>query len=62
MKGTKKLKSLFIDEKVPQEIRSSIPILTTSDNDIIWVYGMRIADIYRVTSDTNKVLFIKGLS
>ena len=62
MKGTKKLKSLFIDEKVPQEIRSSIPILTTGDNDIIWVYGMRVAHIYRVTSDTNKVLFIKGLA
>jgi tRNA(Ile)-lysidine synthase len=61
MKGTKKVKSLFIDEKVPQEIRSRIPILTTGDNDIIWVYGMRIADIYRVTSATNKVLFIKGL-
>ena len=62
MKGTKKLKSLFIDEKVPQEIRSSIPILTTGDNDIIWVYGMRIADTYRVTSETSKILFIKGLS
>jgi tRNA(Ile)-lysidine synthase len=61
MKGSKKLKSLFIDEKVPQEMRSRIPILTTGDNDIIWVYGMRIADTYRVTSDTNKVLFIKGL-
>lgn len=62
MKGTKKLKSLFIDEKVPQEVRSSIPILTTGDNDIIWVYGMRIADIYRVTSNTSKVLFVRGLS
>jgi tRNA(Ile)-lysidine synthase len=61
MKGTKKLKSLFIDEKVPQEIRSTVPILTTGDNDIIWVYGTRIAHNYRVTSDTNKVLFIKGL-
>lgn len=62
MKGTKKLKSLFIDEKVPQEIRSTVPILTTGDNDIIWVYGTRIAHPYRVTSDTSKVLYIKGLS
>ena len=61
MKGTKKLKSLFIDEKVPQEIRATIPILTTEDNDIIWVYGKRIAHAYRVTPGTNKVLFIKGL-
>jgi len=61
MKGTKKLKSLFIDEKVPQEIRSTVPILTTGDNDIIWVYGTRIAHPYRVTSNTSKVLFIRGL-
>jgi tRNA(Ile)-lysidine synthase len=61
MQGTKKLKSLFIDEKVPQETRSTVPILTTGDNDIIWVYGTRIAHDYRVTSDTSKVLFIKGL-
>ena len=61
MKGTKKLKSLFIDEKVPQEARSTIPILTTVNNDIIWVYGTRIADSYRVTSNTSNVLFIKGL-
>ena len=62
MTGTKKVKSLFIDEKVPREIRSSVPILTTGNNDIIWVYGTRIAHPYRVTSDTRKVLFIKGLS
>ena len=62
MKGTKKLKSIFIDEKVPQENRSSVPILTTGENDIIWVYGTRIAQPYRVTPNTSKVLFIKGLT
>ncbi|MCZ6512785.1 MAG: tRNA lysidine(34) synthetase TilS, partial [Nitrospinae bacterium] len=62
MNGTKKLKSLFIDDKVPREMRSRIPILTTGDNDIIWVYGNRIADPYRVTPKTKKVLFIKGLT
>jgi tRNA(Ile)-lysidine synthase len=61
MNGTKKLKSIFIDEKVPREIRSSVPILTTGDNIIIWVYGTRIAHDYRVTPDTSRVLFIKGL-
>lgn len=62
MAGTKKVKSIFIDEKVPQEKRSFIPILTTVENDIIWVYGTRISHSYRVTADTKKVLFIKGLS
>jgi tRNA(Ile)-lysidine synthase len=60
MTGSKKLKSFFIDQKVPQSIRSHIPILTNADNDIIWVYGQRISHHYRVTDKTEKVLFIEG--
>ncbi len=60
MTGTKKLKSFFIDEKVPLQRRSQIPILTTLDNDIIWVYGMRISEAYRITPKTKRVLLIKG--
>lgn len=61
MKGTKKLKSFFIDEKVPREERKFIPILTTLENDVIWVYGKRIAQDYRVTPGTKNVLFIEGV-
>jgi tRNA(Ile)-lysidine synthase len=60
MTGSKKLKSFFIDQKVPQSMRSHIPILTNADDDIIWVYGQRISDSYRVTAMTDKVLFIEG--
>jgi tRNA(Ile)-lysidine synthase len=60
MTGTKKLKSFFIDQKVPQSMRSHIPILTNADDDIIWVYGQRISHHYRVTNLTKKVLFIEG--
>jgi tRNA(Ile)-lysidine synthase len=60
MTGSKKLKSFFIDQKVPQSIRSHIPILTNADDDIIWVYGQRISHHYRVTDKTEKVLFIEG--
>jgi tRNA(Ile)-lysidine synthase len=60
MTGSKKLKSFFIDQKVPQSIRSHIPILTNADDDIIWVYGQRISHPYRVTDKTKKVLFIEG--
>ncbi len=61
MSGRKKLKDFFIDEKIPQKQRYSIPILTTLKGDIIWVYGLRISDKFRVTSGTNKILNIKGL-
>ncbi|MFT4577560.1 MAG: tRNA(Ile)-lysidine synthase [Nitrospinales bacterium] len=60
MTGNKKLKSFFIDQKVPQSMRSQIPILTNADDDIIWVYGQRISHPYRVTDKTEKVLFIEG--
>jgi tRNA(Ile)-lysidine synthase len=60
MTGSKKLKSFFIDQKVPQSMRFHIPILTNADDDIIWVYGQRISHNYRVTDKTEKVLFIEG--
>ena len=60
MTGNKKLKSFFIDRKVPRSIRSQIPILTNADDDIIWVYGQRISHTYRVTDKTEEVLFIEG--
>jgi tRNA(Ile)-lysidine synthase len=60
MTGNKKLKSFFIDRKVPRSMRSQIPILTNANDDIIWVYGQRISHFYRVTDKTEKVLFIEG--
>ncbi|MFQ5444901.1 MAG: tRNA lysidine(34) synthetase TilS, partial [Nitrospinales bacterium] len=62
MTGRKKLKSFLIDAKVPQEERKSIPVLTTENNDIIWVYGKRISQSHRVTQETRKILLIEGVS
>ena len=60
MMGNKKLKSLFIDSKIPKLIRHRIPILTNAKDDIIWVYGQRIAHFCRVTDKTKKILFVQG--
>jgi len=60
MRGHKKLKSYFIDRKIPRERRSNIPILTNAEDDIIWVYGERISERFRVTNSTKKVLIIEG--
>ncbi len=60
MRGHKKLKSYFIDRKIPRERRSNIPILTNAEDDIIWVYGERISDRFRITHSTKKVLIIEG--
>jgi tRNA(Ile)-lysidine synthase len=62
MKKSKKLKSFFIDEKIPRVERKSVPLLTTGDGDIIWVYGKRIAETYRVTDGTRNILFVEGVT
>ena len=62
MSGHKKVKSYFIDQKVPREERSLIPILTNDHDDIIWVYGERISDSFKVAENTKKALFIEGKS
>lgn len=58
MKGSKKLKDYFIDEKIPRDVRESIPLLE-SNGDILWVMGYRSSEGYKVTSNTKKVLVIE---
>ncbi|MDP8231513.1 MAG: tRNA lysidine(34) synthetase TilS [Candidatus Zophobacter franzmannii] len=58
MKGEKKLKDFFIDEKVPKFDRDRIPIVTNGDK-IIWVCGQRIDDKFKVRSDSKNIIMLK---
>jgi tRNA(Ile)-lysidine synthase len=49
------VKDYFIARKVPGGRRRRIPLLL-SGGDIIWVVGMRISDLYKVTGATTRVL------
>lgn len=40
MKGEKKIKDILINEKVPQNKRDSIPLITYND-EIVWIAGIR---------------------
>jgi tRNA(Ile)-lysidine synthase len=55
MKGHKKVKDLFIDLKIPSEIRALTPIVTTQEN-LVWICGYRIDDRFKVTPQTERVL------
>jgi tRNA(Ile)-lysidine synthase len=57
MKEKIKLKDFFISLKVPQEQRRTIPLLL-SDNDIIWIIGLRIDERFKITKSTSKALKI----
>ncbi len=53
--GSKKLKELFADCKIPVEERCRIPVLIFKDT-IAWVCGLRIDDRFKLTSGTSRTL------
>lgn len=61
MKGSKKLKDFFIDSKVSRDQRDRVPLIV-DDQDIIWLVGYRISDLYKLTKKTKKVLMIEYIS
>lgn len=55
MKGTKKLKDIFIDMKMPKEERACVPILCI-DGKIAWIIGVKISEEFKVTNTSKKIL------
>lgn len=55
--GSKKLKELFIDLKIPKEERSKVPVLQ-DDNGILCVGNFRNSEAYKIDETTKEVLKI----
>ncbi len=53
LNGSKKLKDYFIDKKIPQRMRDTIPVLAV-DNKILLVADVEIADELKVTDTTKQ--------
>jgi tRNA(Ile)-lysidine synthase len=56
--GTKKLKDLFIDLKIPWELKSTYALLTDREG-LLWVAGLKRSDRARITEETREVLSAK---
>jgi len=57
MKGTKKVSKFFKDEKISILDKNNTWILC-SDNQIVWIIGMRMDDRFKVTNETRTILKI----
>ena len=60
MSGRKKLKDLFIDEKIPPRIRRRIPILVSGD-EILWVTGLRQSKSTNIESLKGEFIKVQSL-
>ncbi len=58
MSGRKKLKDLFIDLKIPRELRTSTPLLA-SEKGILWVYPYRTSELTRVDENSRRRLLVR---
>lgn len=58
MKGTKKLKDFFIDEKIPRELRDNIPLVCCG-SEVLWIIGYRISEKYKIDAGTKEILVIE---
>ncbi len=55
--GTKKLKKIFADYKIPQERRAFVPVVY-NEQGILWLGGLRQAAVAAVTAHTKNYLHL----
>ncbi len=55
--GSKKIKDVLMDAKVPRHDRDTTPIITC-DDEVLWIPGYRISRAYAVASDTARSIRI----
>ncbi|WP_055665245.1 tRNA lysidine(34) synthetase TilS [Desnuesiella massiliensis] len=58
MSGSKKVKDLLMDLKVPKNERNQIPLFCV-ENQICWIVGYRISDKYKIEKNTKRILQVK---
>jgi tRNA(Ile)-lysidine synthase len=57
---SKKLQDLFVDRKVPRELRDTVPLVVDGNDEILWVVGHAATGEFRVTEPLQGVLLLKA--
>ncbi|MEI5909510.1 tRNA lysidine(34) synthetase TilS [Bacillus spongiae] len=51
LNGSKKVKDIFIDEKVPLDKRNTWPIVTDNDGVILWIPTLKVSELVKDSKD-----------
>jgi tRNA(Ile)-lysidine synthase len=60
LNGSKKVKDIFIDGKVPPSDRSRTPLLVDAEDRILWIPGIRRSSVAPLTAETSRVFRIEA--
>jgi len=60
MRSYKKLHDIFVDEKVPRELRDRVPVVT-SGRDIVWLVKTKLAEDFKVRKETKKIVRLAAI-
>ncbi|VYT98715.1 tRNA lysidine(34) synthetase TilS [Clostridium tertium] len=57
MKGSKKVKDIFMDLKIPVDKRDEVPVLCF-DNEIAWLVEHKVSEKFKITKETKNIIKI----
>ena len=57
LNGTKKVKDIFIDRKIPAKQRDSVP-LVCDERGIIWIAGVQQDSYYILNKDSKNIIYL----
>lgn len=58
LNGSKKVKDIFIDDKIPPSLRPFIPLVCDSSGAILWIPGIRRSSHAAVQANTSSVIYM----
>jgi tRNA(Ile)-lysidine synthase len=56
MKSPVKLQDLFVNQKIPRDVRQALIVAETAHGEIFWVERLRIAERFKLSGETNRSL------
>jgi tRNA(Ile)-lysidine synthase len=60
-RGSRKLSDLFVDAKIPRDLRPKLPVLATADGTILFVAGVRPSEVGRPRVGTEDWLAVRAV-
>jgi tRNA(Ile)-lysidine synthase len=59
LQGSKKIKDIFIDEKIDHSLRSIWPIVEDAKGSVIWLPGLKLSNVAHFSKDTKKYVVLQ---